>query len=291
MLTTTHYLAVAVTLLIVSLAGIYSVKFIRTAEDFAVGGRNMGPGMIAGSLVGSFVGGTSTIGTAQLAYRTGISAVWFTLGAGLACLVLGVWLAKPLREAEVDTIPQFLRLAYGNKVTVWAGCYTFLGVFIQIMAQILAFIPLVTSLAPIAPTVAAGLAAGLILLYVIFGGFWGTSLVGFVKLILLYTVLLAGGLISYFKLGGLTGIQHTFSAGKTLSLFPQGVAHNLADGFSVIIGFISTQTYLQAVFAGKNPATARKGVFITAALLPVIGVVCSLIGLYMREVEPNIPSA
>ena len=39
-----------------------------------------------GAIIGTLVGGSSTIATAQLAYTFGMSAWWFTLGAGIACL-------------------------------------------------------------------------------------------------------------------------------------------------------------------------------------------------------------
>jgi solute:Na+ symporter, SSS family len=289
MLSSVHYFSLLATILLVSLVGVYSLKFVKSSNDFAVGGRSMGPVMIAGSLVGAFVGGTSTIGTAQLAYRSGISAIWFTFGAGLACLVLGIWLAKPLREVEVDTIPQFLSTVYGGQVTVWAGVYTLIGIFIQIMAQMLALVPLVTSLIPIAPALAATLGGCLILIYVIFGGFWGTSLVGMVKLILLYTVLLGAGVFAYLKLGGVAAFQGRLADGPWLNLFPNGRAHDLAEGFSVLVGFISTQSYLQSVFAGKNSRASRGGVFITAGMLPLIGLACTSIGIYMGVNFPGLP--
>ncbi|MBQ2218175.1 MAG: sodium:solute symporter family protein, partial [Firmicutes bacterium] len=44
--------------------------------------------IVAGVIIGTLVGGSSTVGTAQLAYTYGLSAWWFTLGAGISCLVL-----------------------------------------------------------------------------------------------------------------------------------------------------------------------------------------------------------
>ena len=46
--------------------------------------------VVAGIIIGTLVGGSSTIGTAQLAYHYGLSAWWFTLGAGIACLILAL---------------------------------------------------------------------------------------------------------------------------------------------------------------------------------------------------------
>ena len=54
------------------------------------GGGKIGFGVVAGLIMGTLVGGSSTVGTAQLAYNYGMSAWWFTLGGGIACLVLAV---------------------------------------------------------------------------------------------------------------------------------------------------------------------------------------------------------
>lgn len=80
-------------------------------------------------------------------------------------------------------------------------------------------------------------------------------------------------------------------SGPWLNLFPNGVVNGLAEGFSVIIGFISTQTYLQAVFAGKDARASRTGVLLTAGLIPVIGLACTFIGMYMGIVFPGLSPA
>ncbi len=45
--------------------------------------------MIIGTIVGTLVGGASTVGTAELAFNHGFSALWFTLGGGIGCLIMG----------------------------------------------------------------------------------------------------------------------------------------------------------------------------------------------------------
>ena len=63
-------------------------------------GGKIGTPVVAGLIMGTLVGGSSTVGTAQLAYSFGLSAWWFTLGAGIACVILALVYAKPLRRAN-----------------------------------------------------------------------------------------------------------------------------------------------------------------------------------------------
>ena len=46
--------------------------------------------VVAGVIMGTLVGGSSTVGTAQLAFQFGMSAWWYTLGAGISCLILAL---------------------------------------------------------------------------------------------------------------------------------------------------------------------------------------------------------
>jgi SSS family solute:Na+ symporter len=73
-------------------------------------------------------------------------------------------------------------------------------------------------------------------------------------------------------------------------LFSNGVLNGLAMGFSLVVGVASTQTYLQAIFSGKSAEESRKGAFISSLLIPPIGILSTLIGMYMKLNHPNIIS-
>lgn len=291
MLTPVHYASIIITLLLVSCAGIYTAKFVRTDTDFTVGGRKMGAVLISGSLVGSFIGGTSTIGTAQMAFEYGFCAVWFTLGAGLGCILMALFLVGPLREKQVETISQYLATVYGDNVAPWVAVYTSVGMFIQIGAQVLAAIPLLTVIFGLSAAEAAALAVGMIIIYVIAGGFWAASLVGLIKLVLIYGSMMAAGIMGIYFLGGFTGMQAVLPAEPYLTFFPRGVGKELASIFSVLIGFASTQTYLQPVFAAANTRAARRGAVFAGLFIPVIGIASVLVGMFMRAENPHLNPA
>lgn len=241
--------------------------------------------------MGSFVGGTSTVGTAQMAYQYGISALWFTLGAGLACLLLGLTLVRPLRAQAVDTVPQLLAGTYGGGVRPWIAAYTSIGMFIQIMAQCLAAIPLLVSLFPLSPRAAAMVFTLALLSYVFLGGFWGTGLVGILKTALIYGTIVSAGVISYRLIGGIAGASQSLPASPWFSIFPRGASKDIASILSVIIGFISTQTYLTPVFAGRDTPASRKGVLLAAVLIPITGLSCVSAGIFMRAAQPDLNPA
>ncbi|MGI5838925.1 MAG: sodium:solute symporter family protein [bacterium] len=291
MLTVYHISGICLTLLLITGVGIFSLRQVKSAADFAVGGRKIGATLVAGTIIGTLVGGSSTVGTAQLAYNYGFSAWWFTLGSGFSCLFLGLVLARPLREANVQTVPQFLGRVYGPAAAPLAGAFTSVGIFINVIAQMLAAIALITTIAGVSPFTAALIAAGLIIVYVIFGGVWGTGLVGTAKTLLLYFSLLVIGILAYGMVGGMAGLRAVFPPHPWLSMFGRGVAKDLASGFSLLVGVISTQTYLQAIFSGRDVAASRIGAVISGLLIPPMGLAGTFVGLYMKMHFPAISPA
>lgn len=117
------------TIFLVIGGGIYASRTVRTAEGYTLGGRSAGPAMLAGSLAGTMVGGGATIGTAQLASSVGLSAWWFTLGSGITFILMGLFYARPLRRTNLETIPQYLSLHYGDAVGKAATVVASLGIF------------------------------------------------------------------------------------------------------------------------------------------------------------------
>lgn len=289
-LSTVHIIFVILAVVFVLGVGVYSGTRVKSAEDFAGGGRASAP-LVAGIIMGTLVGGSSTVGTAQLAFQVGASAWWFTLGAGIGCLMLGLFLAKPLRESGKETIPQFLVTTYGPNAGPISTVFSSIGIFLNVIAQILAANALLASMFGLSAINGSIISIILVVLYVFFGGNAGSGMTGIAKLLLLYLSLIVVGVLAYSKAGGMTAIFSHFPAFPTFSLFGRGFSIDFAAGFSLVVGVISTQTYFQALFAGKDAATARRGALISAILIPPTGIAGILVGLYMKMNFPKMNAA
>lgn len=288
MLSIAHIISIIITIIGVSALGMYSIKGVKDASDFAVGGKNIGVPLLVGTLVGTLVGGASTIGTAQLAYTHGLSAWWFTIGAGLGFLILGTFFAKPLRETNSTTGPELLAKAYGAKAGPLASTFTSAGIFLSIVGQILSSIALLTAIFNMNGVVAAIITVVLVIFYVIFGGVMGTGMVGILKTVLIYFSMIVVGVIAYNNVGGLSGYTNNLEPFPNFSFFGRGVLVDLAAGFSLIVGVLSTQTYLQAMFSGTTYRESRKSAIISGLLIPPLGAGGILVGLYMKISYPGI---
>lgn len=130
-LTATHYISLAVTLLVTLLPGLLAARRVKSADDYNVGGRSSGAGLVAGTIIGTIIGGAATVGTAQLGFKLGLTAWWFTLGSGIALLLMAAFYAVPLRRSSLTTVAEFLVTDYGKPAGWLATFSACAGIFFQ----------------------------------------------------------------------------------------------------------------------------------------------------------------
>ena len=280
------YLGLAVTL-----AGIVGLS-IWSGTQVKSGQNQNGMGVVAGVIMGTLIGGSSTIGTAQLAYTYGMSAWWFTLGAGLACLVLALVYAKPLRRSGCATLVGIIRREYGESAGMTVSLLSATGTFINIISQLISATAVIAVVLPtLGIRAAVAIAVVFMVLYVIFGGTKGTGMVGIVKMLLLYVTVIACGVLVLHLVGGagaFTDMVHRIDnpdGVRFFSLFARGISTDGGACLSLILGVlgvITTQTYAQGVLSGRTDRDGLGGALISAFLAPPIGVGGILVGLYMR---------
>ncbi len=289
-LTAFHLAGLFVTLIIIMGIGIHAGKKVKDASDFSSGGHKSGSVLVAGTIAGTLVGGSSTIGTAQLAYTYGLSAWWFTIGAGLGCLILGLVFVKPLRKSGCNTIQQVISLEYGAASGIITSVLASFGIMLNIVAQILSANALLTSMFGIGNVESAVICVVIMSCYVIFGGVLSTGILGAIKFVLIYLSVFLGAFTA-LKLGrGFTQFYAALEHGRYFNIFARGIGIDGGAGFSVLLGVLSTQTYIQAVLSGKNDNAAKKGAIMSSVLIPPIGIGGILIGMYMGINYPSIES-
>lgn len=297
-----HILGLVLSILLIEVVGILSVRKVKNESDFNTGGGRAGTWVVAGTIIGTLVGGQSTVGTAQLAFSFGISAWWFTMGMALGCVALAVGYVVPLRRSGSTTLLEIVRKEYGRKAEISGSVLCSLGMFISIIAQVLSASALLMTLFSIKFWMAALIAAIIMTLYVVFGGLWSAGIGGVVKIILLCLSALAAGTIVLFMTKGYSGlmdsIRHILLSTDIQSIdglnsvhdvnlkyqnpFARGVSKDVGSCISVILGVLSTQTYAQAIWSGRADSIARKGAMISALISIPIGFACVLVGMYMR---------
>lgn len=285
-----HMVSLVLTLALTMLPGIIASRRIKSADDYNVGGRSAGVGLVAGSIIGTIVGGAATVGTAQLGYKLGLTAWWFTLGSGIALLIMAAFYAKPLRASGLTTVAEFLVTNYGKPAGWLATVSSCAGIFFSIVASTLTALHLVAGIFGVNLYVSAMLILVITAGFVFFGGISGSGMAGIIKIVLIFASIFVGGILAFCNMGGSAGLAAALPAQPWFSLFGRGVEDGLFSLCSMIVGVISTQTYVQALFSAKDSKTAAVGCVTAACIVIPVGLPSVMIGMFMHVNHPEINS-
>lgn len=277
-------------LLILSFQVLLSKNRTKNAFDFLVAGRSLSYFGVSGVIIGTLVGGASTIGTVQMAYFYGLAGIIFTLGSGIACLILGFFLSKKLYEANIVTITEFLGQTFGARFRKVSSVFSTLGIYVHVVAQIIASGAIISQFFNTTIMIGSLISSLLILIYSIFGGVKSSSVIGKLKIFVIYFVMLICFVIA-FKNGKFDIVEklklEIDPSIKWLSIFSYGFKSGFMDILFMIIGVLSTQVYLQAVFSAKSKKNAMLGCILSGVLIPPVGLFGVYIGMYVRSTGFN----
>jgi len=285
-----HLASILITILATISLAIYSARGVKSATGFSLAGRAAKAPMVAGSIAGVIIGGGATVGTAQMAFQVGLSAWAYSLGAGIAFLVMGLFYARPLRSTGLETVPQFFDLHYGKWAGIVVSVAAMLSMLISQVPGTIAAIQIIVQVLGITPEISTILFTSLVIATVFFSGQKGNSITGIVKMFILWGTLILGGYMAIFSLHVMpTAVFHEMLPFQPwFNLFGRGAGEVLGNIFSMIIGILCAQAYIQALYSASDARTAARGAFTASAVIIPIGLPIVAIGMFMHTTHPAI---
>ena len=247
---------------VVLAVGLYASRRVKGSEDFLLAGRSMGLFVLVGTLCATQLGGGNIIGTSTNGYNQGLSGMTFGVSTGLAMLVLGLLMAKPMRKMGLCTISDFVYNRYqSNTARVLTSVFSF-AALVGILAAQVGAISKVLTVFGINTTVAAVIAICVIILYTAFSGMWGVALTDVIQLIVIFIGVPLTTFIGLIKIGGWSGLA---------SIALPMIAYE-------IIG----QDFYQRLLSAKNERIAKTGCIIAGCILMAMGVNSAIDGMLAR---------
>lgn len=270
--------------------GVISSGKMKHAGDYALAGHSAGATVVSGVIMGTLVAGASTIGTVQLAYTTGLSAWWYTLGSGISCALLGLRFAGPVRRSGLSTLPEFIERNYGYPTALLTMMGSIAGTLLSVATQFIAGTALLRSILPLPQWFATLTISFMILSFIFMGGLKSFGAVSNVKSVLLY-ILLASCCFKASGMGFSVGrIARELPLSPWFNIFGRGLGKDLGAWLSLMTGILCTQIYMQAIFSASGESEARRGCLGAAFLIPPLGLMGVWTGLALRvsgaSVEP-----
>ena len=301
-MTTTNIIilcAISLYMLMMVVIGAVVSKRNKTASDYYLGGRKLGPLVTAMSAEASDMSGWLLMGLPAVALMGGLAeASWTAIGLAIGTYLNWLFVAKRLRiySAKIGafTIPDFFAKRFGDKsraLTVISALIIIIFFIPYTASGFAACGKLFNSLFGIDYTTAMILSAAVIVIYCTLGGFFAASTTDFIQSIImtiaLFVVIGFGeGVVHGFgnvfsNVQGLDGYLNLFkgfdvASGKTGSYGALPVASTLAWGLGYF-GMPHILLRFMAIEDEKKLKTSRRvasvWVVISMAVAILIGVV------------------
>jgi len=258
---------------------------------YLLAGRSLPFWVVAPLLTGLAVGGASTVGVAESAYKAGISAGWYNAAWAAGAILVGLIAARRYRKMEVATIPELFERHYSTAGRV-------IGVVGQLVLQIVitavqyvAGGAILHSLLPDVFSFQTGMLVTAIVFVgiTLIGGFWAAGLTNIINVVLIYVGVLLGAVIAVGKIGGFGELVARMPAGHPG--FDLGaVGWPLIFAWFVVMCTMtfSVQSVVQISFAAKDSSSASKGFLLAGLIILPVGFISAVIGLSATILHPGI---
>lgn len=284
---------IIVGLYIVFLFGVsfYARRRAKGTEGFVLAGRSLTTPLIAVSVTGLAIGGASTIGVSEQAYKVGMAAGWYNVAWGVGAILMGLVAAAKYRRLNITTVPEMFEKFYDVK-----------GRFICVLSQItislvvtsLQYIAGGAILASLLPSIFT-LKSGMITSAVVFigitfvGGMLSAGLSNLLNVALIYVGIALATIIA---------VTHQGGVGNIAVQLPQNVPYfHLIDGlgwiaiaswFAVMVTqCFSAQGIVQIACSAKDEKAARNGFILGGLIIIPIGFLSALMGIAAKTMFPD----
>ena len=293
-------MSVSLAILILYIIALFAISWFAkkrsegTTENYALAGRKLTAPLIGVSIIGLAVGGASTIGVSEHAFKVGLSAGWYTAAWGIGAIVMGMFLAEKYRKANITTVSELIERHHDSKAVV-------LGVICQIIIQLviisLQYIAGGSIISAIMPEI--GFKTGVMISAVTFigitfiGGMWSASLSNILNIILIYGGIAIATVIQFTKVGGLSGLGINLPANIPWFDPVAGVGIKGITSWIVVLVTVnlSLQSIIQISLGAKDAATARKGFVWGGILMVPVGFMSALLGICAKAAYPTANAA
>jgi SSS family solute:Na+ symporter len=285
------YVVIALYFAIMIGAGYWGLRRARSADDYLVAGRRLGPFMYIGCLSAVVLGGASTIGGVALGYDNGISGMWLVFWIGMGVIALGILMSSRLSRLGVYTVSEMLENRYGAASRLISAIIIAAYALMIAVTSTIAIGTVFNVVLPLSPSVAILVAGGIVVAYSVAGGMWSITLTDIIQFcIMTVGIFFLLVPLSISAAGGLSGMQEALPASYfdiTAIGWQTIFTYFLLFFFGLMIG----QDIWQRVFTARSPEIARWGSVAAGVYCLLYALAGALVGTAARVILPDLGSS
>lgn len=274
--------------LVLMIIGVIGYRKAKTSNVYLLSGQNLGLFMFFGCLTAVFLGGSSTIGTAQLGYEIGFSGIWFVFSMGLGITLFGLLLLRKVSGYNVMTISELLGKLFNVQSKLVGAIVAAIYALMVSVTQVIAIGVLLSAMFEWDIIVSMLVGGGVVFFYTILGGMWSVSMTDVIQFsILTIGIFLIMLPVSLSKVGGF---------GELMVQLPESYFSFTNIGFFQITKYLVTftlgmmvgQDIWQRYFTAKNHKVAVTGGVLVGIYSVLYSFAMVIIGMCALILIPNI---
>lgn len=262
----------------------------KSMENYFVASRSLGLVVLMGTLVGTALGGSVTMGTVGMAY-TGGYWNWLAALAG----ALGYWalaiMTPKLYKTKGITTPDILAERFGPAARYVASIFNLLFNIVVVAGQIISMGIVVQSITGMSFNAAMVVTTVVFAIYTIMGGMYAVAYTDVIQ-----SVFILGGLLYVLvfvmaKVGGFgnaLAILHSTAPPEFFDLTAPGFTFLSSYFAYTIFGIITMQIIHQRIFAAVDEKNAKKAMYSLLGVIVLVYIIPPMVGMSARVLMPGL---
>ncbi|PYS52024.1 MAG: sodium:solute symporter [Acidobacteria bacterium] len=269
--------------------GLFISRRVRTADDFLVASRSLGPGLLATTFLAANIGAGSTVGAAGLGYAFGLGAWWWVGSAGIGSLVLAntvgpkIWALAAKHRWR--TVGDYLEHRYNRTVRVLIASLLWVGTLMILAGQLIAISQILEVIAGLPKWKGCIIGGVVVTSYFAAGGLLASAWVNLIQLGVMFTGFLLAVPLALRAIGGWSALEPSLSGSAEL-----GVPGILSYVAILVPSFIISPGLIQKLYGARDERAVRAGVNWNAAGLLVFAFAPPILGIIAHAHYPNLPN-
>jgi SSS family solute:Na+ symporter len=286
-------LGVVVYLVAMLIIGFLASRRTTSTDSFIVAGRRMPLWICAATIMATWFGGGTMMGSAGAAYEGGLLAVIADpFGGALALFLVGFFFVRIFRRLKLLTMIDFFESRYGKVAAMIAAIGSIASNLGWTGALLVAFGFVFETLTGVPVEIGIMAGAVIVIAYTTAGGMWAVAITDFVQMGIIGVGLIMLLVVVLIDVGGWSAIapQLPETTFRMVPLQHTGEAWLLYLRMWLIFGLAdcSAQTLMQRAFAAKNEQVAQNAFYLAGFGHLTLGMVAVILGIIASVTLPGL---
>ncbi len=273
------------------LIGLFASWKAKGSAGFFVADRKGSFTLVAGSLVATILGGSSTIGMAGLGFSKGLPGAWWLLVGCVGLALGGLLLAGRVRRTGAYTLPEILGKRYGEGVRKAASVIILASWLGIIAGQIIAAGKILSVLFPASSlSYLIVLSGSVMIFYTILGGQYSVLRTDALQALLIIFGIILTLIVGMNAVGGYHALVRGLPDGFFSFPANQKMSWTAIGKLALFVGtaYLVGPDIFSRFLSSKDETTARNSALTTAAVLALAAFGITGIGMMARALYPHI---